>query len=534
MKIRTKLIAANVVIIAVTLVSITGICLYTFKQSLEAKAVASQEARIRTFWELLYQKGRDVRIEGDKLMVGDYVVNGDNALPDRLKELCGGTATIFMGDTRVATNVLKDDGSRALGTKLQGPAYDAVIRDGKSYRGEAKILGTPYFTAYDPLKNSRGETIGVLYTGVKKSEYLDSYHRLLLVIPGLALLFLAVAAAITWLMVRRLFIPLNLMHDILVSSEASGDLTRRIDYGEKNEVGDMCRAFNAFMGKFHDIVVRLVETTTQVSSTSGMLSTAYEMMAGNAGDVAAQAGTIAVASEQMAATSNDVAGNCTIAANSSEQANSSALSGSAVVQQTVAVMNLIAERVKDSARTVEALGAKSDQIGDIVGTIEEIADQTNLLALNAAIEAARAGEQGRGFAVVADEVRALAERTTKATKEIGTMIRAVQSETKGAVRTMVEGVNEVERGTMEAAKSGDALQGILDQIQAVTIQVNQIATATEEQTATSNEISSNIHMITEVMMATAEVANESARSASELAGLSNDLQNLVGQFKIAS
>ncbi len=534
MKIRTKLIIVNVAIIAVTLVSITVICLYTFKQSLDAKAVASQDARLRTFWELLYQKGRDVRIEGGKLMVGSHVLNGDNALPDRLKELCGGVASIFMGDSRIATTVIKEDGSRALGTKLQGPAYDAVIRNGKPYRGEVNVLGVPYYAAYDPLKNGQGETIGAFAVAIKKSEYLDSYQRLLVLIPALAVLFLASAAAITWFIVRRLFIPLNLMHDILVSSEASGDLTQRIDYEVENEVGDMCRAFNAFMGKFHDIVVRLVQTTTQVSSTSSMLSTAYEMMAGNAGDVAAQASTIAVASEQMAATSNNVANNCTIAAQSSEQANASTLIGSGVVQQTVTVMNLIAERVKESAQTVEALGAKSDLIGEIVGTIEDIADQTNLLALNAAIEAARAGEQGRGFAVVADEVRALAERTTKATKEIGAMIKAVQSGTKGAVRSMVEGVSEVERGTMEAAKSGDALQGILSQIQAVTLQVNQIATATEEQTATSNEISCNIHMITDVMTATAEVAKESASSASELASLSNDLQNLVGQFRVAT
>lgn len=532
MKIRTKIIVTNVVLVTVTLVSMTGICLYTFKSALEAKAASSQEVRLRTFWELLYQKGRDVRIEGDKLMVGTSVINGDNSLPDRLKELCGGVASIFMGDTRVATTVFKEDGSRALGTKLQGPAYEAVIRNGKPYRGEVKVLGIPYFAAYDPLKNREGETIGVFAVAIKKSEYLDSYHHLLLLMPAFALLFLAAAALVTWFIVRRLFIPLNLMHDMLVSSEASGDLTQRITYEGKNEVGDMCHAFNAFMDKFHDIVVRLVQTTTQVSGTANLLSTAYEMMAGNAGEVASQAGTISVASEQMAVTSNEVAVNCTIAAQSSERANGSALSGAGVVQQTVAVMNLIAERVKEAAHTVEALGAKSDQIGEIVGTIEDIADQTNLLALNAAIEAARAGDQGRGFAVVADEVRALAERTTKATKEIGAMIKAVQSETKGAVYSMEEGVNEVERGTQEAAKSGDALQGILDQIQAVTLQVNQIATATEEQTATSNEISNNIQMITEVMTATAEVANESAHSATELAGLSDDLQKLVGQFRI--
>src|SRR4029079_17619247 len=131
--------------------------------------------------------------------------------------------------------------------------------------------------------------------------------------------------------------------------------------------------------------------------------------------------------------------NCTMAADSSNQGNELATQGVSVVQETVAGMTRIADQVKESARTVESLGSRSEQIGEIVGTIEDIADQNNLLALNAAIEAARAGEQGRGFAVVADEVRALAERTTRATKEIGQMIRAIQMETKGAVASMKEG-----------------------------------------------------------------------------------------------
>lgn len=159
--------------------------------------------------------------------------------------------------------------------------------------------------------------------------------------------------------------------------------------------------------------------------------------------------------------------------------------GSEVVSNTVKVMGNIAQRVHETARTVESLGARSDQIGGIINTIQDIADQTNLLALNAAIEAARAGEQGRGFAVVADEVRALAERTTKATKEIGDMIKAIQGETKKAVSAMEAGVNEVELGTTEAAKSGESLQKIVEQINAVSMQVNQVATAAEEQTATA-------------------------------------------------
>ena len=205
-----------------------------------------------------------------------------------------------------------------------------------------------------------------------------------------------------------------------------------------------------------------------------------------------------------------------------------------MVKETVVVMNRIADRVRESARTVESLGTRSDQIGAIVGTIEDIADQTNLLALNAAIEAARAGDQGRGFAVVADEVRALAERTSKATKEISEMIKAIQTETRQAVEAMGKGVNEVENGTAEAAKSGDALQDILIQINSFTMQVSQIATAAEQQMATTGEISSNMMQVTDLIHGVAKGAQDSASAASQLARLADEQEKLIGQFKLAN
>jgi len=310
-----------------------------------------------------------------------------------------------------------------------------------------------------------------------------------------------------------------------------GNLSVRIPATGTSEMGRIGHAFNSLGETFQEIMEKMVSNVEQVASSANTLHTTSEMMASNAEEVAAQAATVAVASEEMATTSNDVAQNCALAAASSQQANDSAMTGSSVVKETINVMNTIAERVKESARTVENLGAQSDQIGEIVGTIEDIADQTNLLALNAAIEAARAGEQGRGFAVVADEVRALAERTTKATKEIGTMIKSIQQQTREAVVSMEEGVNEVERGTSEASKSGQALEDILEQINAVSMQVSQIATATEEQTGTTNEISNNIQMITEVVKITAEVSQDSATSASGLAALSQELQSLLDRFQ---
>jgi len=314
---------------------------------------------------------------------------------------------------------------------------------------------------------------------------------------------------------------------------ADGDLTTQLRIYANDEIGDLGRNINRMLTSIGEMIASIKSTATHVASASTSLYANSEQIATGNEQVAAQAGTVATASEQMAATSTEIARNCIAAAGSSRQASDLATEGVSVVRETVAGMNRIAERVKDTATTIENLGTRSDQIGEIVGTIEDIADQTNLLALNAAIEAARAGEQGRGFAVVADEVRALAERTSRATKEIGQMIKAIQADTVGAVAAIEEGVDEVERGTNDAAKSGKALEDIFNQISEVTLQINQIATAAEQQSATSMEISHNILQITDVIQTSATFSHDSASSARELSTCADGLQRLVGQFTLA-
>jgi methyl-accepting chemotaxis protein len=382
--------------------------------------------------------------------------------------------------------------------------------------------------AFDDQVKYQEKNVDIQY---KKAQAVYSRTKVLQLIAGVISILLGLAAAI--FLIHNFVTRINRVAGAM-NRYAEGDLSTPLRIFANDEIGDLGRNINRMLTSISAMITSIKETAVHVASASGQMYDSAEQIATGAEQAAAQAGTVATASEEMSATSSEIAQNCTMAVESSQQATDSASKGVSVVKETVAGMNRIAKRVKETATTVESLGARSDQIGEIVGTIEDIADQTNLLALNAAIEAARAGEQGRGFAVVADEVRALAERTTKATKEIGQMIRAIQTETKGAVTSMEEGVNEVERGTKDAANSGKVLEQILEQVNAVTMQINQIATAAEEQTATTTEITNNIQQITEVVQSSAGCSQESASAASRLSSLAGELESLVGQFRLAS
>jgi methyl-accepting chemotaxis protein len=349
---------------------------------------------------------------------------------------------------------------------------------------------------------------------------------------GLALASVVAAILIGLFVAGRISRPLRQLQQ-QVQAVADGDLTVTVTSGCRDEVGRLANSFDQMVKQLRDLIARVSETSSTVASATQELHGASQEIASGAEVAAAQTVNVATASEEMAATSQDIAHSCQVAVDGVTLAARTTQQGFDVVKSTIGGIRLRGELTRQNAQSIASLGERSDQIGVIVGTIEEIADQTNLLALNAAIEAARAGEQGRGFAVVADEVRALAERTTRATKEISDMIRAIQAETKTAIASMEEGVRETEQGAAEAAQLEISLQNILEQVNAVTDQVNQIATAAEEQSATTGEITDNIHRLTQVIQDTARGSHQTASSASDLSGLADGLQRLVARFRLS-
>jgi methyl-accepting chemotaxis protein len=662
MKIKTKLIVS---IVALVIVSSAALGIVAYNQASSALAangkadlehlVAQGYELCRTYNAVAMEKvkssinvakeqfytlgGRKVDIINDKMVLSgrgtDFVVNDNNYIVDKVKELVGGTCTIFQvknGEAvRISTNVFKKEGERAIGTKASDEIYDKVVRNGQSYTGRAWVVDDWYTAAYEPIKNGQGAIVGILYTGVKEKDaallkeslkrikigqtgylycmdiegvltvhpkkegeslasfdfiktmlaespklgagetgwinydwdrngkltekitaytyypewkwviaagsYMDEFtggaRKVATSIFLISLITIGLCIVLGWVLANSIIKPLQKMIDMIKDiAQGEGDLTKRLDANSHDEVGDLATWFNRFVDKIHDIIAQVVINTEQLASAANEISSSAEELSAGAKEQTNQTAQVSAAVEEMTATIVEASKNTAEAADKAKGAASKSQEGSRLAEDTSHGMDEIVQSSDVTGKNIEGLAEKATAIGEIIKVIDDIADQTNLLALNAAIEAARAGEQGRGFAVVADEVRKLAERTTKATKEVAETIKGIQSDVSTANSQISDSQQYVVKGKELVEKTNGSLTEIFSAIETVQEMMRQLATSSEQQSAAAEEISKSIENVNRITKESAAGTEQAATASEQLNRQAEELRKLVGGFKL--
>ncbi len=349
----------------------------------------------------------------------------------------------------------------------------------------------------------------------------------------LTLIAALVGLIVAYIVMRGIITPIKQTNTILQDiAEGEGDLTKRVPVKSTDEIGVLGNNFNIFVEKLQGIITKIASATSQLAVSAEKMATVTGQTTIGVNSQKQETEQVAHAITEMITATQAVASNAEKASIAAADADSEAKAGTHVMSNTINTITGLAAEVEESSVIIENFKNDSENIGTVLDVIKSIAEQTNLLALNAAIEAARAGEQGRGFAVVADEVRTLAKRTQESTTEIEALIEALQGGARQAVKAMGKSLERVTITVDQAKNAGESLSSITHAVETILDMNTQIATAAEEQSSVAEEINSNIANIREISEQTAEGAMQTSSASTELAHLGEELQGLVGQFKV--
>ncbi|WP_455221418.1 methyl-accepting chemotaxis protein [Kaarinaea lacus] len=409
------------------------------------------------------------------------------------------------------------------------------IHSGEKWRMDSYLIRTEI----GPLVNEIGMHVGMMVqtlrdeAGSTSKALASQVGHTFNLVGFLLIVGVLVGFAGSFFVSRAIVSPLAetkaAMEDI---ASGNGDLTKRIDVKGNDEIAQLANAFNHFASKVQEIVREVSNITTRVASASERLTVVTDETRKGADRQQQETDEVAIAVNEMAASGQEVARNANSAAEAAHNADVAADNGRQVVGHTIEAIDSLAREVKEAGVVIDRVEKDSESIGGVLDVIKGIAEQTNLLALNAAIEAARAGEQGRGFAVVADEVRTLASRTQQSTAEIQTMIERLQSGTRDAVNVMDQSREMAEATVGQAAKAGTSLEEINSAVTTIKDLNSQIACSAEEQSAVAEEINQKVVRISDITDQTAAGAQQTSSASNELNQLAETLKLLVAQFKV--
>jgi len=467
--------------------------------------------------------------QGRHIGVVEFGMSFGQAFFERFKENTGVDAGLQIPDGsgfKTFASTL-DDGT------LFTPDQLKRIMAGEVLVQRLDLKGVPVAVYGRQVDDFSGNPVGVLELALDRSEVVAVHRSALFSILGVGVLLILGGLLLAWITARGISRPIrNTMQRLAAIAEGDGDLTLRLPADGRNELADLARAFNTFVGKIQTLVARL-------SGVSAKLSSAAEELSVNSGETNRQVkdeqhetDQVATAINEMTATVEEVARNAAEAARLVREAHVEAESGDAMARQAVDVIESLATEIEQVRQVVARLSGDSEEIGAVLDVIRGVAEQTNLLALNAAIEAARAGEQGRGFAVVADEVRTLAIRTRASTEDIREKIERVQVGASGVVQAIGTSEERAMHSVEDARRASESFKRISTSVTALNDMNTQIANAAEEQLAVTEEVNRNIHHITKTVDQTASGSENLAQASDALAHLAAEMQEQIGHFRV--
>lgn len=559
MKIKHKILLVIVTLVVVLVSGILAVTDYKVSELLNRNVQNQLDANLKLGYSLLEQKyPGEWRVEGNNMYKGNKLINGDTEFIDEIMNTTKSPATIALGDTRISTNIVID-GKRIVGTKISKEVSDIVLKEGKTYKGEAEILNSTYEAEYYPIKDKNGNNIGIWFVGVEKSTIKHQIYNLMKIIALFTCTIVAISIFIVNLFTNRIDKNIKIILDYL-RTISQGNLMQSCKINSSDEIMDIANGLNSMSENIKILIKDLKNSSRVVSDSSDSLSviisqtaTATEEIAKAIEDVAKSANDQTINMQEGDIQVNQLSSKIEMVSDTTNSINDISNKVSDLNDKGLEIVRVLIEKSKennDASIRVNEVVLKVDEsaqeIGIITNTIRSIAQQTNLLALNAAIEAARAGEYGRGFTVVAEEVRKLAEQSAVSAQKIDNLIHLIQQQSKEAVNTIEETKPIIEQHDIAVKGTEDIFYTISNSIEILIKNVQGIKVSSDEMIEKKNEIVKMIEYISatteETSAATQEIAasteeqlatiEQVSSHAMELKMLSEDLEKSINKFQV--